>query len=244
MKREDILELCRKAPPIGQVKHEDFVDYIVVLEQNRRVAGEWVRVESAYMAVDGKIAMATLDHRLQGKRLDFEDPVVLVDSDEQLTLMVAVTSELYGRRHGIATSRKVGGTPAEQNYAWEVAETSAIGRALSGFGYGVLPGAGLASADDMVRALGEEREKAPPAEKRKVAGRRPSRRAPLTRFQRQKLNELYRELHGGDEKAAQAALETLFMEKFRHGMDQATYDEGAKITAQFLAEKRKATAKD
>jgi hypothetical protein len=134
MTKEELLERCRKAPDVGQVKHEDFMDYILVLEGRRQVEGEWRTVENAYMSVDGKIAMANLDHRLQGKRLDFEDPVVLVDSEEQLTLLVTVVSEVYGRRHGIATSRKIDGTPMERDYAWEVAETSAMGRALSAMG--------------------------------------------------------------------------------------------------------------
>ena len=77
---------------------------------------------------------------------------VLVDSPEQLTLQVTVTSEIYGVRHGIATSRKKTGTNAEKNWPWEVAETSSIGRALAAMGYGLLPGSGLASAEDMLRA--------------------------------------------------------------------------------------------
>jgi hypothetical protein len=151
MTREEILALCNKAHDVGSVKHADFVDYIVVLESRRRVNDEWQTVEHAYMAVDGKLAMANDDHRKQGKRLDFAEPKVLIDDLEQLTLQVTITSEIYGTRHGIATSRKKSGTPAEKQFSWEVAETSAIGRALAAMGYGLLPGAGLASAEDMLR---------------------------------------------------------------------------------------------
>jgi hypothetical protein len=151
MTREEILALCNKAHDVGSVKHADFVDYIVVLESRRRVNDEWQTVEHAYMAVDGKLAMANEDHRKQGKRLDFGEPKVLIDDPEQLTLQVTITSEIYGTRHGIATSRKKSGTPAERQFSWEVAETSAIGRALAAMGYGLLPGAGLASAEDMLR---------------------------------------------------------------------------------------------
>ena len=152
MNREQLVELCQQAPTIGAVRHEEFVDYISVLEQVRRVDGKWTKQEVAYMNVDGKIAMANEDHRRQQKQLRFEDPVILVDNDEQLTLMVSLESEVYGRRHGIATSRRVGGSSYEAVHPWEVAETSAIGRALSMMGYGVLPGSGLASADDVSRA--------------------------------------------------------------------------------------------
>lgn len=154
MTRDEILALCSKASDVGSAKHSDFIDYIVVVESRRKVNGEWdaTRVENAYLAVDGKLAMANVDHRKQGKRLDFAEPKVLIDNADQLTLQVTVTSEIYGTRHGIATSRKKDGTPAEKSFNWEVAETSAIGRALAAMGYGLLPGAGLASAEDMLRA--------------------------------------------------------------------------------------------
>lgn len=147
MTRDEILALCNKARDVGSVKHVDFIDYVVVLEGRRKVNGEWQTTEHAYMTIDGKLAMANEDHRKQGKRLDFGEPKVLVDGPEHLTLQVTVTSEIYGIRHGIATSRKKTGTNAEKDWPWEVAETSATGRALAAMGYGLLPGSGLASAD-------------------------------------------------------------------------------------------------
>jgi hypothetical protein len=152
MTRDEVIALCRQARDVGAVKHEDYADYVVVLEARRKVGDEWQTIERAYMAVDGKLAMANADHRKQGKRLDFAEPKVLMDDPEQLTLQVTITSEVYGTRHGIATSRKKKGTNAEREFPWEVAETSAIGRALAAMGYGLLPGAGLASAEDMLRA--------------------------------------------------------------------------------------------
>lgn len=152
MTREEILALCNKAHDVGSVKHVDFADYIVVLESRRTVEDEWQPVEHAYMQVEGKLAMANEDHRKQGKRLDFAEPKVLIDNAEQLTLQVNLKSEIYGVRHGIATSRKKSGTNAEREFPWEVAETSAIGRALAALGYGLLPGSGLASAEDNLRA--------------------------------------------------------------------------------------------
>jgi hypothetical protein len=151
MTREEILALCNKAHDVSSVKHADFVDYVVVLESRRKVGDEWQTVEHGYMSVDGKTTMSNEDHRKQGKRIDFAEPKVLIDNPEQLTLQVTITSEIYGTRHGIATSRKKAGTPAERDFPWEVAETSAIGRALAAMGYGLLPGSGLASAEDMLR---------------------------------------------------------------------------------------------
>lgn len=228
MTREELAALCRKARDVGSVKHEDFADYIIVLEQRRKSGDEWQTSEHAYMAVDGKLAMANEDHRKQSKRLDFGEPKVLLDNPDQLTLQVTVTSEIYGARHGIATSRKKGGTPAEREFPWEVAETSAIGRALAAMGYGLLPGAGLASAEDMLRA-GAGAEK---------ARRETARRVPLmSANQRNKLIELYRERHSGTEAAVLQGLDTLFQGTFKHPLSEGTVEEASKIIGQFIAQK-------
>ena len=152
MTHEEVVAACKKAHEVGTVKHADYVDYVVTLPAHRKSGDEWQTVEQAYLSVDGtlRVAMANHDHRNQGKRLDFADPRVLVDDAEQITLLVTITSEIYGTRHGIATSRKKNGTKAEREFAWEVAETSAIGRALAAMGYGLLPGAGV-EAERMLR---------------------------------------------------------------------------------------------
>jgi hypothetical protein len=250
MTREDILEICRRAPAIGAVKHEEFADYVVVLNQRKKIDDEWTNVEHPYMAVDGKLVMANEDHRRQGKRLDFGSPQVLVDNEDQLTLMVSVKSEIYGERHGIATSRRVGGTNAEREFPWEVAETSAIGRALSAMGYGLFPGSGLASAEDMLRSSAVGHGERKPAQQAARDGGRSE--APqnnraqasahaqpsLSAVQRRKLLELYTNLHGGSEAEAARGLDSMFVETFKHPMTNATYEEGARITAQLLAAQR------
>ncbi|MBI3741276.1 MAG: hypothetical protein HY257_05915 [Chloroflexi bacterium] len=228
MTREEILALCAKAPNVGAVKHEEFADYIVVLESQKRHGDEWQTVAHAYMAVDGKLAMANEDHRKQSKRLDFSEPKVLLDNAEQLTLQVMVSSEMYGSRHGIATSRKKGGTRAEQEFPWEVAETSAIGRALAAMGYGLLPGAGLASAEDIMRVSATS-----------DGARKESRKAPLmSANQRTKLIELYREQHGGSEAEAIKGLDALFASAFKHGFAEATVPEASDTISKLIAQKQ------
>jgi hypothetical protein len=232
MTREEMLALCRKARDVGAVKHEDFMDYIVVLESRRRVDDEWQHVEHAYMAVDGKLAMANEDHRRQSKQLNFAEPKILLDNAEQLTLLVTVTSEIYGTRHGIATSRKKGGTAAEREFPWEVAETSAIGRALAAMGYGLLPGAGLASAEDMMRAS------ATVAATERAGARRPSTGSGLmTANQRAKLVEMYRERHGGTDAEVLHGLDALFQSAVKHPMSLATFEEASKMFTQLGAQK-------
>jgi hypothetical protein len=231
MTREEIVSLCRKAHDVGAVKHEDFVDYVLVLETRRKVKDEWQNVEHAYMAVDGKLAMANEDHRKQDKKLVFAEPKILLDNAEQLTLQVTVTSEIYGVRHGIATSRKKGGSSAEREFPWEVAETSAIGRALSAMGYGLLPGAGLSSAEDVMRAGARDG----PAD----TTRRPGIAAAhlMTANQRAKLVEMYRERHGGSDAQVLQGLDAEFSSAFKHPMSQGTFEQASKLIAQLSAQK-------
>jgi len=252
MTREELLELARRTPDVGMTKHGDFVDYLVPVETTRQTRGEWTSVEGAYMTVVGKVAMANQDHRAQEKRLNFEDPVILVDNDEQLTLMVVIDSEVYGRRHGIATSRRVDGSAVEREYPWEVAETSAMGRALTAMGYGALAGAGLASADDMQRAKdSEETPKSTSATPKLTMAETPNRYqtaaaaakgrvSKVSRYQRDKLVEIYRDVYAADEETAEAGVDAMFQQQFGHGLDDASYNEGAHITARLLAQQRQA----
>ena len=215
MTREELVGRCRKAPDVGEVKHEEFADYITLIERRRRTGQGWATAETPYMSVDGRLAMANTDHRRQGKKLIFENPVVLADTPEQLTLMVVVNSEAYGRRHGIATSRKVDGAPIEIQHPWEIAETSAMGRALAAMGYGLLPGAGLASAEDMLRSS-----------ERPVA----SRGGRLSERQKSYLVGEYARVHGTALEEAAQGLSKLCLERFGHDVSECTADEGRELS--------------
>ena len=241
MTREDVVAMARKAGDVGTVTHEEFADYIVMLETQRRIGDDWQSVEQPYMAVDGKLAMANEDHRKQGKRLDFGEPKVLINNDDQLTLLVTVTSEIYGTRHGIATSRKQNGTRAEREFPWEVAETSAIGRALTAMGYGLLPGAGLASAEDMVRGGATTQTSGGNGSTVEREGRdaygSPRRTAPMSNNQRNKLIELYIERFGGSEAEALQGLDAVFESAFKHNMSESSLAEASKIISQMITAK-------
>lgn len=166
-------------------------------------------------------------------------------------------------------------------------------------GYGLFPGSGLASAEDMlrvsdrnrkikseIRASNPPRSSAPepasgirpgptaeashgdqgiepesprertidrkqepvqgtgplPIGPHEDAGKEPSpaprSRAALSAVQRRKLAELYQNLHGGSEADAARGLDALFVQAFKHGVGDASYEEGARITAQLLAAQR------
>lgn len=254
MTREQILQIVRATPNFGKVAHEEFADYVLALAQRKKTDEGWQTTEHPYMTVDGKLAMANQDHARLAKRLDFSAPQILVDNDEQLTLLVSVTSEMYGTRHGIATSRRIGGSEIERLFPWEVAETSAMGRALSAMGYGLFPGSGLASADDMLRAASgsemrgtsEARRTSVPvnttrASVNETRGTYARSHPPLSPVQRNKLTELWRILHSGSDEDVNEGLDKLFVETFKHGIGEATYEEGARLTGQLLAELRNKT---
>lgn len=208
---------------MGAVKHEEFLDYITLIERRRRVNNRWVTEQAPYMSVDGRLAMANADHRRQERKLIFHDPVVLSDTDEQLTLMVVVESEVYGRRHGIATSRRVDGSAIEMQHPWEIAETSAIGRALAAMGYGLLPGTGLASAEDMERAASR------PA---------PAGRSRLSERQRAYLVDAVARARSLSLEEAVKALDVICLERYGHAADQCTPDEGREISLDLQRERQ------
>jgi hypothetical protein len=59
---------------------------------------------------------------------------------------------------------------------------------------------------------------------------------PLSPVQRKKLAELYQAIHGEMvEEEVVSALDALFINTFQHGYNEATYEEGARLTGQLLA---------
>ena len=159
MTDNELLKLCEAAPQIGKVTLAEFRQYVTVMERRQKTdSGQWKVVETPYMAVDGRIMMARVDHQGQGAMLVFSPATIWADSEDELTLLVTVTSSVYGAASGTATSKRRGGVPIEAQHPWEIAETSALGRALGSLGYGLFPGAGLASSEDMQR-VGEQEER-------------------------------------------------------------------------------------
>jgi hypothetical protein len=242
MTKEELDAILKAAGPVGQINHLDYAQYVTVIERRKRTDKGWQTDGTAYMSVDGRLAMANRDHALQGKRMAFENPVVLVDNDEQLTMMVAVDSEVYGRRHGTATSRKVDGPPIEMQHPWEIAETSAMGRALAAMGYGLLPGSGLASAEDMQRAQqhpgaadgGERRQQRPAAPlEQSGAGSKPTKAedtALLSERQAAFLLNAYERAHGVDGAEAAAHLDDICSERYGHPLAECTVKEGRDLS--------------
>jgi len=195
------------------------------------------------------------------KRMDFGIPQLLVNTDAAVTLLVTITSELYGTRHGIATSRRKQGSSAERQSSFETCETSAIGRALSSMGYGLIPGSGLASAEDMSRVIDPESSthktassngngqasrsngsgqsggsngngKASRANGNGQASASAHSSYPISSVQIKKLNALYRDRFPGTDAQITQGLDAVFSIRFSHPMAAATSYEASTIVAQ------------
>jgi len=131
-------------------------NHIMLMEQDKRVGGSkqnplYAKIKTAYMQVDGRVRMFVDEHRAAGKK--FAITVAHHLENEHPITMVKIESELLGSTMGTA---KVGfgGKGADQTNPIENAETSAMGRALGFFGYGLL-GGGIASAEEVEGAIRE-----------------------------------------------------------------------------------------
>jgi len=118
-----------------------------------------VYVELPYMAVDGRVLMAIDEHMAQGRKLVIQ-PAEFKDDQVSGHKLCQITVKAELRGEATATARLfIGGGGANRDNPVETAETSAIGRALGFLGYGCF-GTGIASAEEMITALGGDPSRA------------------------------------------------------------------------------------
>ena len=180
--REEVLELLRTLPPRWGVKVEDFLEYITPLPQvkktkvkvGKNLVDQTVPVYVLYVSVAGRQAMLQAAEELNRWRVSFvPEPVTptgvpgWLQNDERRLVYresvevlepVAVAAdgsvkyELKGRKPGTAWVPQTGGKAASGSNPVEKVETAARGRALAAWGFGVLPGSGVASLDEIQQA--------------------------------------------------------------------------------------------
>ncbi len=153
---------------------EPFISYI----GNRKLVGnEWRTVGvSPYVTVDGRVKeMVKANAGQRYDLLTFSNPSesilpvkVLSHTGAAIELYcppmaaLAVYIDPLGGTH--TGTAKMGGTAgAAKTNPYEDAETSAVGRALGLAGFGLIPGSGIASAEEVARARAVE-SKAEPCE--------------------------------------------------------------------------------
>jgi hypothetical protein len=110
----------------------------------------YVSIREPYMGVDGRVKMATDDHRAMGESLVMQTAFEVEPLSNQLLCRAVVTSTMLGSATAHARVF-LGGDGVDATNPLENAETSAVGRALGFLGYG-LYGTGMASAEEVLRA--------------------------------------------------------------------------------------------
>jgi hypothetical protein len=186
--REEVLVLLGRTPAHGEVPAVNYVDYVVAIKESKNIGTKEkpnrVPTWHAYLSVDGRIAWAWADHQKAGKALDIITTVGTVAAEtegkaERILAMATVTSGLYGTVTAHAEGVR-GGYGVGSSFPIETAETSAVGRALGLMGYGLIPGSGIPSAEEVGEARKRDGEEASPTDAKapsKAAGAAPSKAA-------------------------------------------------------------------
>jgi len=157
---EEVVEFLSAIPPredFGDNQIVKYAQFVRPLKQYSKGSGNsW----TLYMTVDGRIQQCRDVHVSQGKsyhekvRILPPDEVPRLDKQGYLVVQVSIDSELHGCVTDFATG--VLGPDAkfvDKTNPLENATTSARGRALAAFGYGIIPGAGIASAEEVEEAM-------------------------------------------------------------------------------------------
>lgn len=170
--QEHAANVCRDA---YAVTPECYRRYITLIKQNKKLGDRlFAPIEMPYMCVDGRVKMATDEHREQGQTLSICNEIENVDG--QWMVKTTVVSGLLGGPFIARSPVNIGGRGVDASNPWENSETSALGRALGFMGYGLF-GTGLACAEEMQGALtadGNPKGKAytiPEGKRRLLAGK-------------------------------------------------------------------------
>jgi len=157
---------CIPAWPGSEPSMADYQAHIVLLKQSRkRKDGQWVATWRPYTTVDGRIVMwqhAHSDCKVPPNEELVELSLqVLPDERSFILARIKITSPIFGTREDAAIANLQAQAGPDRDKPWENAITSARGRVLGAFGFGLIPSQGLASADEMKQVLGDEEEPLP-----------------------------------------------------------------------------------
>jgi hypothetical protein len=182
--REDTVDLLDTLAPVYGVKTVDYADFVQALPQKlkvkkphpenpRLVVEEYVEAYTLYVSVAGRIKMLNDAQAQAGWSVEFvPEPVTptgipgYLQNDDRLVYReyVRIVEHVVddagsrdvplGSRPGTAWVPTKGGSNAAGSNPYEKVETSARGRALGAWGFGVLPGSGIASLEEMQNLAG------------------------------------------------------------------------------------------
>lgn len=126
----------------------DYPEFVRILTRHNRKTGEVTK--NPYAQVEGRVAGFADFHR---EREGTYKISTTFDRDEAGVLVATafVWSSILGEI--TATAGAYGKTTVDQSNPYENAETSAVGRALGFFGFGLIGSGGIASAEEVEAAL-------------------------------------------------------------------------------------------
>lgn len=152
-----MIERLASLPPVWGVKTVDYADFVLPMENRQKVTDEgvekYVNTVRLYMQVAGRVRMLNDAQESNSWSVSETQEILPADKATVLRLGISIMSvesadSIYvnGNRFGMAKAK--GG-----DTAWEKMETAARGRALGAWGFGVLPGSGIATLEEMQDAL-------------------------------------------------------------------------------------------
>lgn len=181
---EEVTRLLDSLPRVWGVATVDFIDYVQPLPQKKKVRkpnpnGNGPEITTSieaytlYVSVAGRVKMVESAQALNAWRVDVvPEPVTptgvpgYLSFETRLVYRLGVwiyergegfgEERLLGVRHGTAWVPYSGGSNAAATNPYEKVETSALGRALAAWGFGVLPGSGIASVEEMAAMRSNE----------------------------------------------------------------------------------------
>jgi len=167
---EEVMRFLKAQKPVGTIDIEDYAAFVMPLSRNKNLGTkkdkDYHEAWNLYTTVAGRVKMFNDDMDNRGLDSIIEpDPSCspsgwVYQDGNRLVYRVKVTVKILDDeghlaedvRYGTAYVPWVGGAGAVETNRYEKVETSATGRALAAFGYGVLPGSGIASLEEMEAA--------------------------------------------------------------------------------------------
>lgn len=177
---EQVIALLRTLKPTWGIEYADYADFVIPLPSNKKVkvdrevngrtqkVEEYHSIVTLYFGVAGRLKMlndAAEKHDWTVNLVPEQTtPHVpgFVQMDERIVYREYIEiadkeGRSLGSKPGTAWVPSSGGSQAAGSNPYEKVETSARGRALAAWGFGVIPGSGVASLEEMQATTGNRK---------------------------------------------------------------------------------------
>ncbi len=157
---EQLREALANVPTIEGLDLSEWAEHVTIIPSNKKQASsDWIKVYTVYFDVAARIVMARKWHMDRDATMTLKKKTLNAEgnpaADRFFLCSVELESSVLGPAIGYATADlSEAGSGADRTNPIENALTSAMGRALGEWGFGLIPGSGaVASADEISTAL-------------------------------------------------------------------------------------------